>query len=360
MAEIFDFNVLADNNNQAPPNGFPEGQTPSSLNNGIRELMAALARHYETINGSVVTTGTDNAYEISVNQTIASITAGLSFTFRTNRDSGDGAATLNVNSLGAINLTTAGSATLPSRALINGGVYTATYDGTNFVLNSMGIPPPTNLIHIPYQGSADQYVTNWTKPAGLRRLRVIATAGGGGGEIFIGTNNGGSGASSATEDVLYEASDLPDTVEIRIGRAGSGGVFLPSYVSPANGNNTTFGSLITVNGGGRAGDGTAPNAFLPGTAQGTTVAASPTPVARVTYEGRNGESKDITDATGQVSTRGGDSIYGGGGILTLSNTVIRSTGEGRLYGGGGAGGFNAAAPAGYIGSHGIVRLEEYF
>jgi hypothetical protein len=37
------YSTTAGSNNAAPPNGFPEGQTPASLNDGIREIMAQIA-----------------------------------------------------------------------------------------------------------------------------------------------------------------------------------------------------------------------------------------------------------------------------------------------------------------------------
>lgn len=47
MADIKDWSKVAADNNAAPPDGFPENQLPSTLNNGVREMMAATRRWYE-------------------------------------------------------------------------------------------------------------------------------------------------------------------------------------------------------------------------------------------------------------------------------------------------------------------------
>ena len=46
MSELFNWSVVAANNNFAVPDGFPEGMTPAQINNAARELMAAWARFY--------------------------------------------------------------------------------------------------------------------------------------------------------------------------------------------------------------------------------------------------------------------------------------------------------------------------
>ena len=47
MADISTWSSSAASNNQTPPDGFPEGQAPSTVNNAARETMAAMRRWYE-------------------------------------------------------------------------------------------------------------------------------------------------------------------------------------------------------------------------------------------------------------------------------------------------------------------------
>lgn len=166
MAEIFDWDVLADNNNDAPPNGFPEGMAPSSLNNTAREVMAVLARYYEAEGGAIVSAGTLNAYTLTLNQSIPALTAGMSFTFRADRDN-TGAATLNVNALGAFALNQIGGDALIAGQIVSGGSYTATYTGTEFRLRGS---ERASTLKVLYEGNAD---TNAFTDALLTKLNGI-------------------------------------------------------------------------------------------------------------------------------------------------------------------------------------------
>lgn len=47
MSDIKDFSPTAANNNSAPPDGAPEGMAPSTVNNVIREVMAAIRRQWD-------------------------------------------------------------------------------------------------------------------------------------------------------------------------------------------------------------------------------------------------------------------------------------------------------------------------
>ena len=47
MTDIKTWSTSAANNNAAPPDGFPEGQPPSTVNNSAREVMAAIRRQIE-------------------------------------------------------------------------------------------------------------------------------------------------------------------------------------------------------------------------------------------------------------------------------------------------------------------------
>lgn len=57
MASVETWSTTASSNDAAPPDGFPEGQTPASLNNSARELMAALATFVRQLPWVKLTTG---------------------------------------------------------------------------------------------------------------------------------------------------------------------------------------------------------------------------------------------------------------------------------------------------------------
>lgn len=56
MSDVSTWSTTAADNNEDPPNGFPENQSPSSLNNCMREVMAAVARMYASLPAPVVST----------------------------------------------------------------------------------------------------------------------------------------------------------------------------------------------------------------------------------------------------------------------------------------------------------------
>lgn len=100
MANVSTYDTSAGGNNSAPPDGFPEGQAPSTVNNAAREVMAALARWYKDANGSLTSTGSANAYLLTTNNVHATLAAQNLLVFRANF-ANTGAATLKVDSLTA-------------------------------------------------------------------------------------------------------------------------------------------------------------------------------------------------------------------------------------------------------------------
>lgn len=129
MADIFDWSVVAASNNNAAPNGFPEGMNYSDVNNAAREVMAVLARWYADTNGSLVTGGTGNAYTITANRNVTSYVNGLEFAFRANR-ANTGAVTLNVSGVGPTALNYRDGTALRSGDLKNNGNYRVIYNST--------------------------------------------------------------------------------------------------------------------------------------------------------------------------------------------------------------------------------------
>ena len=100
MAEIYDWNATAADNNESPPNGWPEMMAPSAVNNTGREMMAVIARWRESAESCTLTEGTAPDYELTVPQTFTSLVHGMRFTFCAHASSpADTIATLAVNGL---------------------------------------------------------------------------------------------------------------------------------------------------------------------------------------------------------------------------------------------------------------------
>lgn len=141
MAEINDWNVAAASNNSTPPDGAPEGMNPSSVNDTIRENMAVMKRFYADLNGSVASTGSSNAYVVAANQTLTAYYDGLILGFDANH-ANTGAATVNVDALGAKTIKKHNDQDLASGDIEVGQKVVVIYDGTNFqLISSLGNAP---------------------------------------------------------------------------------------------------------------------------------------------------------------------------------------------------------------------------
>ncbi|QOG22049.1 hypothetical protein [Bradyrhizobium sp. SEMIA] len=111
-----------------------EGQSPSSVNDSARAMMAATAKYRDDTSGSLITGGTSTAYTVSSNQVFSSKSAMNGAEISVTIHATNGAnPTLNVDGLGAdpIIIDTASSTTaVPAATLLTGGVYTLVYYNT--------------------------------------------------------------------------------------------------------------------------------------------------------------------------------------------------------------------------------------
>jgi hypothetical protein len=99
----------AASNNATPPDGWPEGQAPSTVNDCAREMMAAVKRWFTRATGLtdagvlVSSGGTSTAITVTYDVAPASLYTGLECSWKVTTTCG-AAPTLNVNSLGAKNI----------------------------------------------------------------------------------------------------------------------------------------------------------------------------------------------------------------------------------------------------------------
>jgi len=137
MAEIKDYSVTADDNNSASPNGMPENMAPSGVNNSWRESFARVKRWYEDINATKSTTGSSNAYVLAAARTVTAYAQGDAYMFRANH-ANTGAATLNIDSVGAVAIVNVTQSQLAAGQISAGGIYLVAYDATNSKFQLVG------------------------------------------------------------------------------------------------------------------------------------------------------------------------------------------------------------------------------
>lgn len=131
MAEINDLNIV-DASNTAR---MPEGQAPSTVNNGVRALEGILARWHKDTNASKASTGTANAYVFAADQTISAYYDGLVIAFDANF-ANTGTATLNVDAVSADTIKKFNDRDLESGDIEIGQKVWVVHDGTNWQMIS--------------------------------------------------------------------------------------------------------------------------------------------------------------------------------------------------------------------------------
>lgn len=129
MSNVSQWSTSAASNNSAAPNGFPEGMAPSAVNDAAREVMAAVSRWHEDLQGGLVSTGAGNTYAITSNSTHAALADQSIIAFRADKTN-TGAATLNVDSLGAKNIQS-GGANVAASEIISGSIIVVAYNSNS-------------------------------------------------------------------------------------------------------------------------------------------------------------------------------------------------------------------------------------
>jgi microcystin-dependent protein len=127
-----------------------EGQSPSSVNDSARAMMAATAKYRDDIAGAIVTGGTSTAYTASSYQVFDTLAhlSGQTIAFTPHATNG-ATVTLNVDSLGAKPLRTAPGVELLAGTIIQGTPYVAIYnnsDGAFYLQGFFGNPYSVPLL----------------------------------------------------------------------------------------------------------------------------------------------------------------------------------------------------------------------
>lgn len=131
-----------------------EGQSPSSVNDSARAMMAAIAKHRDDIAGAIVTSGTSTAYAVASYQQFDSPAHlnGQAIAFTPHATNG-ATVTLNVDGLGAKPLRSAPSIELPAGVLVQGTPYVALYNNSDQAFYLQGLFG--NPYNVPIGGMMD-------------------------------------------------------------------------------------------------------------------------------------------------------------------------------------------------------------
>lgn len=202
-----------------------EGQSPSSVNDSARAMMARTAEYRDDIAGALLTSGTSTAYTVASNQvfdTLAHMNGAL-LAFSPHATNG-ATVTLNVDGLGAKPLRTSPGVELFANALVLGTPYVATYSNADAVwyLQSFFGDRPYSVplgSGLDYWGSTTPN-SSWAFPTGQAISRATYAT------LFalIGTTYGiGDGSTTFNlPDKTGRVSAMKEATATRLTTAGGG------------------------------------------------------------------------------------------------------------------------------------------
>lgn len=178
---FFRWSRVKDTNNTADSTcPFPEGQSPSSLNDGSRGQMAALAKFRDDISGAILTGGTSAAYTVTSYQGFDSLAnlhnQMIGFTPHT---SNVDTVLLNVDGLGLLPLRSAPGVELVRGTLVLGTPYVAVYSNVDGVFYLRGYY--SSPYNVPFLGGMDYWDTvapnsSFIFPIGQALSRTVYSA----------------------------------------------------------------------------------------------------------------------------------------------------------------------------------------
>jgi microcystin-dependent protein len=142
---IWQWSTTAGSNDSADASiNLREGQAPSTLNNAVRAIMAALKAWWLDLGGMLDTAGTSTAFTLTTNQNISTLTDGACVSARMHATNG-ASATLAVDGTAAKSITTAPSTPASSGMLLIGSVHTFVYDAGNDEWRLKGVFVPDGV-----------------------------------------------------------------------------------------------------------------------------------------------------------------------------------------------------------------------
>ena len=294
--------------------------------------------------------GTANAITATITPIPLSYTAGLTVDLKITATN-TGAATLNLNGLGAVAITNNLSA-LVGGELPSGSIQSFSYDGTNFqITTSKGSGRLLNIQKFTASGT-------YTPTSGTTKIIVRAIGGGGGGAGSAANSSttvcAGSGGAAGSWAVAQYTSGF-SSVAVTIGSGGIGA----SASAGTSGGTTSFGALLSCPGGGGGPVLQLPTTNLPAAVPQSTPGGAPSGSGIiVSSAGHPGPCAVLLGSAYLVSGQGAPSQWGAGGLNTSSGIGGGATGFGS-GGGGSATIQSAAAVTGGSGASGLVIVEEY-
>lgn len=244
--------------------------------------------------------------------------------------SNTGAATINVNGLGAKSITLGDATALPAGALIAGAVVTLTYDGTRFQLAN-----PTGRVLRGMQVYSAAGTSTFIVPDGVFAIRGRVCGGGGSGGGSTASGTGGGGGAGGYAEGLFAVTP-GQSISITV---GAGGAAVTSGNNGNPGGSSSIGAFMSATGGNGGASPTSAAGALGGVGSGGSINL---------YGGFGTDGWSSGTGTGGS----GGASYFGGGLRASANISLTNAAPGS-----GGGAIYAGNTGGMAGVAGIVILE---
>lgn len=234
---------------------------------------------------------------------------------------------------------------MPDKKISDETLANSTFNGTEYVL---GIQSNNNVKfssnQLSFAPQINVFTANgtWTKPAGCKRVRIYGYGGGGGGAsgrrgATSSTKYGGGGGSSSPLTIGdYLATDIANTLTIKIAAGAVGGAAITANDTSGNAGATGGASTVETTGSGLPFFSAIPTLYS-GSGGNTTSGAAGGGAASGGMGNGGGSSSTTANAGGgqywiRTDSPGGG---GGGGGMSSANTIyFGGTGEVGYYQGG--------------------------
>ncbi len=314
MSEVNRWSISAGGAVQNATGYFPEGQAPSTLNNGSRTLMAEVRRAWQQSNPEITATYASGAYALTLDRNLSATELKGIYSFIADVAASTASATLNINTTGAKKIEING-ANVGRSAIDAKDICVVAYDPAGDVYEMIA-PRRSPLLTDPTVIS----VNNASNEA-----LSITQSGNGGGLIVTNT---GTGDSFLVEDAASTDS-TPFVID------NSGNVVVGHTASLAYASSTTPDLQVNAAGASQIGISrwsadTASNAFIflksRGAAIGTHGAVlNNDQIGQVIWYGSDGTSAGVAAASIQGAGEGTFSPTSGPGRLVFSTTASGAT-----------------------------------
>lgn len=123
----FGWSTTAGSNSTVGGVSIAEGMSPSGVNNGMRAIMAGVKEALDVLAGAKTTAGSSNAYTLTSGMSLSAYAAGQAFMIEANHTN-SGASTLDVDGIGAKNITRSDDSDVVSGDIVSGGHYLLVYE----------------------------------------------------------------------------------------------------------------------------------------------------------------------------------------------------------------------------------------